>query len=63
MRNIQRILTANIVGLCGFVVLFFVFFVGIMLRLEHKEYALIAVPIPYIIGWIYAEKISRWLDD
>lgn len=63
MRNVERILTANIVGLAGFVCLFGVFSVGIMLRFENPEYALIAVPIPYIIGFVWAEKISRWLDD
>lgn len=63
MRNIQRLLTSNLVGLHGFVFLFGLFCLGIILRFENPEYVLIAVPVPYIIGWIWAEKISRWLDD
>jgi hypothetical protein len=63
MRNTQRILTANIVGLCGFVFLIMIFAVCAMLRMEHPEYALIPLPIPYVIGWIWSDKIDEWLDN
>lgn len=63
MRNTQRLLTANLVGLCGFVVLIIIFGVCAILRMEHPEFAFIPLPIPYVLGWIFDEKISKWLDD
>lgn len=63
MRNVDRVLTSNLVGLCGFVFLFVVFCVCAMMRVSHPEYALIPLPIPYIAGFVWSEKISRWLDD
>lgn len=63
MSNGDKVIMANIAGLAGAVVVFIVFGIGAVMRMENPEYVFLPLPIPYVIGWIYAEKISRWLDD
>lgn len=63
MTNGERLIIASMASCFGGVLCFAAFTVCILFRVEPVGMVFLPIPFFYIAGFVWAEKIVRWLED